>query len=56
MISYLAEAHRDTSETSYTTVFSEVFSTKEDAEKALRSVWADLKYVREIKVNCAHEI
>lgn len=49
MVKYLAEVMKDTSETSYTTVFCKVFDKKEDAEKAIENVFGHLKWVKEIE-------
>jgi hypothetical protein len=50
-IKYLAEVMRDTSETSYTTVFSKVFNTEKEGEEAIKNVFGCLKWVKPINVN-----
>lgn len=47
---YLAQGFRDASETSYQKVYSKLFHTKPEAEKALEKVWAHVKHVTPVEV------
>ena len=49
MIRYLAEAHKDYSETEYICMARKVFDTKEGAKEYLKDKCQDLQYIKEIE-------
>ena len=50
-IKYLAEAHKDYSETQYICMAREVFDTRKEAEDFLKNKCQDLQHIKEIKTN-----
>ena len=51
MIKYLAEAHRDYSETEYVCVARKLFSTRNEAQEFLKDKCSDLQHITEVECN-----
>ena len=51
MIKYLAEAHRDYSETEYVCVARKLFSTRKEAQEFLKDKCSHLQYITEVECN-----
>ena len=49
MIRYLAEAHKDYSETEYVCMGRKMFDTRKEAEEYLKDKCRDLQFIKEIE-------
>ena len=49
MVKYLAEAHRDYSETEYVCVARKLFNTRKEAEEYLKNKCQHLQFIKELE-------